>query len=222
MTPHILVLSYIPNDTGQMALEHAILGFLSREPMTGYDLKTRCFDSAAGHLWTADQAQIYRSLERLAARGLVRSRLVPQRGRPDRRVYSITARGRSELSSWLRRPEAPSTVRDPFLLHLFLAPDLPDDEIVGLLSHARSEYQLRLDHLRGESRDVLERWERDTGLARDAALRRMTLAAGMSATRCAIDWIDDCIERVRTGLPAPTPPGAGADGHAAEGTGGTA
>lgn len=185
-----------------MALEHAILGFLNREPMTGYDLKTRCFDVAAGHLWTADQAQIYRSLERLAAQGFVRSRLVPQRGRPDRRVYSVTSRGRTELSAWLSRPETPSPVRDPFLLHLFFAPDLSDDEIVRQLDQARTEYQRRLDRLRGDRRAGLDSWQRSTGLARDAELRRMTLAAGMAAARTAIDWIDDCIERVEAGLPA--------------------
>jgi PadR family transcriptional regulator AphA len=197
-----------------MALEHAILGFLSRGPMTGYDLKTRDFDLAAGHVWTADQAQIYRTLERLAAQGLVRSRLVPQRGRPDRRVYSITPKGRTELSRWLSRPESPAPVRDPFLLHLFLAPDLPDDEIVSLLGHARSEYQRRLDTLRYERRSDLDTWQRATGLARDAELRRMTLAAGMSAARCAIDWIDDCIEKVQAGLPAPAEP-AGDDARGA-------
>lgn len=187
-----------------MALEHAILGFLSREPMTGYDLKTRCFDSAAGHLWTADQAQVYRSLERLSAQGRVRSRLVPQRGKPDRRVYCITSRGRTALTEWLLKPESPPPVRDPFLLHLFLSPDLPDDDIVRLLEHARSEYQRRLDRLRNQGRVELDSWQRTSGLARHAELRRMTLEAGMSATRCAIDWIDDCIDRVRSGLPAPS------------------
>jgi len=190
-----------------MALEFAILGFLSLEPMTGYDLKTRCFDDAAGHLWTADQAQIYRTLERMASRGLVRSRLVPQRGRPDRRLYSITPRGRSALSAWLREPEAPSQVRDPFLLHLFLAPGLGDEEIVSLLESARLEYQRRLDHLRGPARHELDAWARETGRTRDAELRRMTLTAGAAAARSAIDWVDDCIERVRGGLPAPPPDG---------------
>ena len=188
-----------------MALEFAILGFLSLGPMTGYDLKTRCFDDEAGHLWTADQAQIYRTLDRLLSRKLVSSRLVPQRGRPDRRLYSITPRGRTALSAWLREPENPSQVRDPFLLHLFLAPDLPDAEITTLLEHARGEYQRRLDHLRGPARDELETWARETGRARDAELRRMTLTAGAAAARSAIDWVDDCIERVRSGLPAPLP-----------------
>jgi PadR family transcriptional regulator AphA len=188
-----------------MALEFAILGFLSREAMTGYDLKTRCFDDAAGHLWTADQAQIYRTLGRLHTRGLVRSRLVPQRGRPDRRLYSITERGRTALTAWLREPETPSQVRDPFLLHLFLSPDLPDEEIAGLLHGAREEYQRRLEHLRGPARAELDAWARQTGRTRDAELRRMTLTAGAAAARSAIDWVDDCIDRVRSGLPARDP-----------------
>jgi PadR family transcriptional regulator AphA len=187
-----------------MALEHAILGFLSRGSMTGYDLKTRCFDDAAGHLWTADQAQVYRTLDRLAEQGFVRSRLVPQRGKPDRRVHSITQAGRKAYSQWLVSPVQPPPTRDPFLLHLFFAPDLPDAAVLALLENARGEYQRRLEQLRGPSRVELEAWGARTGRERDTALRLMTLAASTSATRSAIDWIDDSIERVRRGLPAPS------------------
>jgi DNA-binding PadR family transcriptional regulator len=186
-----------------MTLENAILGFLEREPMTGYDLKTRCFDAAAGHVWTADQAQVYRTLERLSAHGLVRSRLIPQRGKPDRRVFRITTKGRNALLAWLRGPQAASPVRDPLLMRVLMAADLTDGEITDLLSSARSDYQARLEALRADA----------TGPApgcaatddRGAELYRMTLAATMSATRGAIDWIDDCMERVSRGLPAATP-----------------
>jgi PadR family transcriptional regulator AphA len=131
-----------------MTLEHAILGFLDRGPATGYDLKTRCFDDAVGHLWTADQAQVYRTLARLSEQGLVRSKAVAQRGKPDRRVYSITARGRAELAAWLRRPLDLSPVRDPLLVQLSLAARLGDAEVLSLLEAARTRYQTRLDGLR--------------------------------------------------------------------------
>ncbi len=182
-----------------MALEHAILGFLDAEPMSGYDLKTRCFDSAAGHLWTADQAQVYRTLDRLKRSGLVRSRLVPQRGKPDRRVYTITDGGRRELAAWLRRPEDPAVPRDPFLMHLFFAGRLSDDEVLELLSHARLVYQGRLERLRARSAKTAPC---PADAPRDTALRDMTIQAGMSAARTAIDWIDDCSERIVSGLPA--------------------
>jgi DNA-binding PadR family transcriptional regulator len=190
-----------------MTLEHAILGFLEREPMTGYDLKTRCFDAAAGHVWTADQAQVYRTLDRLSERGLVRSRVFPQRGKPDRRVFRITPKGREALLSWLRQPQAAAAVRDPLLVRVFMASDLTDTEITDLLSQARVDYQSRLDALRLDAAAPAPSCA--TGDARGAELYRMTLGAAMSTTRSAIDWIDDCMDRVSRGLPPASPQATG-------------
>jgi DNA-binding PadR family transcriptional regulator len=186
-----------------MTLEHAILGFLEREPMTGYDLKTRCFDGAAGHVWTADQAQVYRTLERLSERGLVRSRAVPQRGKPDRRLYRITPKGRDALLEWLRRPQTPAAVRDPLLVRVFMAGDLADTEIAGLLASARDDYQSRLESLRAEAAAPVPTCAATDD--RGAELYRMTLGAAMAATRTVIDWIDDCTERISRGLPPASP-----------------
>lgn len=167
--------------------------------MTGYDLKTRCFDDAVGHLWTADQAQVYRTLERLMKRGLVRSKLVTQRGKPDRRVFSITARGRDELATWLREGDAVPPVRDPLLLRFTLADSLPDADLVGVLARAREDYQSRLDVLRTEASSPPPACAAPDD--RGAELYRMTLQAAISAARTSIDWIDDCTERISSGLP---------------------
>jgi DNA-binding PadR family transcriptional regulator len=171
--------------------------------MTGYDLKTRCFDEAVGHLWTADQAQVYRTLERLAKQGLVRSRLVPQRGKPDRRVFTITARGRVDLEAWLRRAPALPPLRDPLLVQLSLAADLPDDEILSLLTEARTGYQMRLDALRAERSTHSD--PKRASQTRSEALSNMAMAAATSTARTAIDWIDDCIDQVGRGLPPADP-----------------
>lgn len=184
-----------------MSLDFAILAFLDREPMSGYDLKTRCFDDAVGHIWTADQAQVYRTLERMQERGLVKAKLVPQRGKPDRKVFSITAKGGRALSAWLREEVEPSPMRDPFLLRLALAQTLDDDELAQLLADARERYQARLEALRAEAAAPPPRLAATD--PRGADLFRMTLAAAMSATRSAIDWIDDCRDRIASGLPKP-------------------
>lgn len=186
-----------------MTLEHAILGFLDRGPMTGYDLKTRCFDEAVGHLWTADQAQVYRTLGRLAEQGFVRSRNVAQRGKPDRRIFTITTRGKTELSAWLRRPLDPSPVRDPLLVQLSLAEQLDDPEILALLDRARRSYQQRLDALRATQ--AHRATSTNAPDARSEALYDMTLTAAMSSARTAVDWVDDCMERVGRGIPPASP-----------------
>ena len=186
-----------------MSLEHAILGFLEREPMTGYDLKTRCFDDASGHLWTADQAQVYRTLDRLAERGLARSRVFPQRGKPDRRVYRITPKGREALKAWLHEHQPLTPPRDPLLVRLALAGGLPDDEIAGLLAAAREDYQSRLDALRADAASPVPVCAAID--ERGSELYRMTLGAAISATRAVIDWIDDSTDRIAQGLPTADP-----------------
>lgn len=185
-----------------MSLEHAILGFLRAQPATGYDLKTRCFDRSLAHLWSADQAQVYRTLARLEAAGLVTSVLVPQPGRPDRNVFSLTSAGRRTLLTWLAEPHGIPPLRDPFLLQVFFAAGVPDDELLALLRAARELYQSRLEDLRSSVASELDEWVRVTGATRDGALRQMALAGGSSVTRATIDWLDDSIERIAKGIPA--------------------
>jgi DNA-binding PadR family transcriptional regulator len=80
-----------------MSLRHAILGILSIQPMSGYDLK-KVVNGSVGHFWTADQSQIYRTLATLVTDGLATRRTVPQDDRPNRHVHSITDAGTEQLS----------------------------------------------------------------------------------------------------------------------------
>src|SRR5258707_14862615 len=116
-----------------MSLMHAILGFLSYKPQTGYDLKTEAFDDSVAHFWPADQAQIYRTLDKLTEQGLVESRIEIQQERPNRKVYQITEAGRAELEAWLQTFQPVPPHRDPFLVQLFFADELPNDAILEQL-----------------------------------------------------------------------------------------
>ena len=84
-----------------MILARIILGFLALSPMTGYDLK-RHFDSTVGHFWSADKAQIYRTLAQLVADGLAEVETVvgSARGRTGRSTASPTPDGRRSPRGW--------------------------------------------------------------------------------------------------------------------------
>jgi PadR family transcriptional regulator AphA len=182
-----------------MSLDHAILGFLASEPMTGYDLKTRRFHGDAAAFWTADQAQVYRTLDRLESAGLVTSKLVPQPGKPDRKVFSLTSAGRKALTEWLETPHPLQPLRDPLLLQLFFSAALTDEALLAVLASARDSYQRRLEGLRKASPGGKGTRTKDD--SRQTAVKGMTLAGAMAQARAAIDWIDDCMERIGSGLP---------------------
>jgi DNA-binding PadR family transcriptional regulator len=86
-----------------MALREVILTVLARRSMTGYEI-ARNFDHTLSWFWRASHQQIYRELARLDIEGCVSFRVVPQRGKPDKKVYGITRRGRNELKRWIAEP----------------------------------------------------------------------------------------------------------------------
>lgn len=179
-----------------MSLEHAILGFLRERPRSGYDLKTRCFDSALAHFWTADQAQIYRTLERLKEAKLVRATRRRQAGRPDRRIYEITQSGQEALDGWLASAVPPPPLRDGFLIQLRFAAGMNDVSMRDLVATRRSAHQERLDALRA---DAVALSREQAVSARDMALRQAALDGAMAFDRAAIDWLDDLVDAIEHG-----------------------
>jgi DNA-binding PadR family transcriptional regulator len=83
-----------------MALEHALLVSLSERRAAGLELARR-FDRSIGFFWSATHQQIYKVLRRMESDGWVTARVVGQSGRPEKREYSVTARGREALADWI-------------------------------------------------------------------------------------------------------------------------
>src|SRR3954451_298790 len=100
-----------------MALRHAVLAALLEGEASGYQLSKR-FDVSVANFWSATPQQLYRELERLETDGLVRARLVEQRRRPNKRVFTLTAGGRQELHHFTSEPARPTALRDDLALKL--------------------------------------------------------------------------------------------------------
>ncbi len=115
-----------------MSLRHAILGFLSIRPMSGYDLK-RTFDQSVRHFWSADQAAIYRMLGELESDGLVQHERIAQETRPDRKLFRATDAGLSALDLWLAAPAPAVPRREPLLVKLFFSGRLTSEATLALL-----------------------------------------------------------------------------------------
>jgi DNA-binding PadR family transcriptional regulator len=100
-----------------------LLSLLAERAMHGYqanlELQRRCVRDWAG----ISRPQVYYSLEKLAARGLVRAAESdePAEG-PERRVFETTAKGRTALSEALEREEwTTHRERPPFLTWVALS-----------------------------------------------------------------------------------------------------
>ena len=99
-------------------LGYAVLGLLSREELSGYDLK-RWMERPLGYFWSARHSQIYPELARLEEEGLVTHELVEQSGKPDKKVYRITAEGLETLKEWVVEAPVSRSVRDELTLKAY-------------------------------------------------------------------------------------------------------
>ena len=177
-----------------MSLEHAILGFLRYNPLSGYDLK-KGFDVSVRHFWPADQGQIYRTLARMAERGWAEMQVVPQEGRPNRKVYHITTAGEKELRRWLTTPLPPNEPRIPWLIQVFFAGQLSDEEILALFEREAGQLRERLANQERVPREGAE-YVKAVGSPRETFFWMLTLEYGNTVNRAALEWMEGVVERL--------------------------
>jgi len=128
-----------------MALEHAILVSLSERPAAGLDLARR-FDRSIGFFWSATHQQIYKVLRRMEGDGWASSSAVPQQGRPDKKVYTVTALGREELRSWLVAPVPMERFRSEIAVKLRGASFGDRAAVLDNVREHLADHRIRLAH----------------------------------------------------------------------------
>ncbi|KAF3884278.1 MULTISPECIES: PadR family transcriptional regulator [Nostocales] len=175
-----------------MSLAYAIMGLLQQEEMTGYDLKTSCFDRTIAHLWPADQAQIYRTLEKLEQRGWINCTVEIQRDRPNRKVYRLTEAGQAELTRWLQEAQLLPTVRDPLLIQMYFAAQLSNEAIIKLLEQQRAVRCEKLDECKALELPPIE----DFANHRERIMQRLVLELVLRQEQTYIDWLDMAIKTI--------------------------
>ncbi|MGV9821788.1 PadR family transcriptional regulator [Nocardia xishanensis] len=98
-----------------MALRNAVLAALLEGEASGYDL-AKGFDASVANFWMATPQQLYKELERMAADGLIETRVVQQERRPNKRLHAITPAGRAALHEFIAEQAKPTAIRDELMV----------------------------------------------------------------------------------------------------------
>ncbi len=170
-----------------MALTHTILAALSIEPLSGYDLSKR-FADQSGCFWRATQQQIYRDLAKLEAEGWVTAQTIVQEGRPDKKLYSISDRGRATLIDWITLPSEPTPIREDLLVKVLAGHLVPRSVICQELQRRQQMHQEQL----ATYQDIWQqRCQNFCQLPLEEQCFCLTLRRGI---RYETDWIAWCAE----------------------------
>ncbi len=187
---------------------YAVLGILSLQPMSGYDIK-KTIEGSLANFWSESYGQIYPILKELVAEGLATVSEDAQGGRRDRRVYALTHAGEEELRRWLRRPVEHEVGRVEILLKLFFGWQLPLEENLRKVVEFREQHQQLL-----QKYDGIERWLR-TEQAGQPGLPYwlMTVSYGQHISRALTDWCDETLTTLRSLSDRTEAGGSGVEGR---------
>lgn len=166
-----------------MALRHAVLAALLEGEASGYQLAKR-FDISVSNFWSATPQQLYRELDRLEQDELIEGHVVEQRGRPNKRVFTLTAAGREQLHVFTAQPSKPTAIRDDLLVKIQAADDTDLDAI-------RKQLLARRDHAR-QKLAVYDDLQRE--LSTDRVGPHLTLMGGRMFEEQNIAWCTAALE----------------------------
>lgn len=127
-------------------IQETLLGLLAVQSMHGYELK-RSLDALLPPAQSVNVGQVYTALGRLEKDGDVEAEFVPQNEHADRRVYTITNRGRGRLEQWLVIPVQRGDLRDEVFLKLALVRRTRPQSVHSVLAVQRAETLQQIQNL---------------------------------------------------------------------------
>ena len=170
-----------------MSINHAILGILSCEPMTGYDLKKIMRDSSFMP-WSGNSNQVYKALLALAESGYVVGETLHQEEHSSsKKVYTVTDAGRNELKRWVQSAPDEWEMKKPFLIQFAWTHLLSKREVERMLDQYEEE-------LRGRS--LIEQKKAESGFfhrgrtPRETAVWQLLSENVRMSYQTELEWID--------------------------------
>ena len=172
-----------------MALAHTILTVLWDAPTSGYDISKQ-FEENVSCYWKASQQQIYRELSEMKKKGWVSFELVPQDGKPNKKIYALTEAGQQELRRWYKEPTEPSPIREDLLVKVLGGAHLPNDILIQELQRRRQIHHQKMLHYQ----EMEAQYQSNHEASLQERYCYLTLRRG---TRYEQDWIDWCDEVIQ-------------------------
>jgi DNA-binding PadR family transcriptional regulator len=170
----------------------ALLGLLTIQPMSGYDL-ARVVRDSVGHIWRESYGQIYPNLKKLAAQGLVQRKTARHKGRPERHVYSITNKGREQLKAWLITPPQAEIPRNEMLLKLFFGAQAPIQTLIGNVERMAEERRALLQKFRHTEQDDIDKHPHYP----DTPFWKMAVRFGQFEMEAHLKWAEETLHELR-------------------------
>jgi len=169
-----------------VSIRHLILGLLTQQPMSGYDIK-RSLKSLSWLVDSPSFGSIYPTLRALREDDLVTVEVAPRQGKPPRKIYTITEAGRLALREWMDQPVAPDASLKTFVIRLILANNFSHTGLIAHLQQRRSQVAAHHATLK-QIAEALD-GTMDSG-------QHLAFAYGLALATTELAWLDSTLEQL--------------------------
>jgi DNA-binding PadR family transcriptional regulator len=192
---------------------YVLLGMLSIQPnLSGYELH-KAIEENFGSFWGESYGQIYPTLKRLGAEGLIETCKSASAPRKRRQEYALTEAGRIALREWLALPFQNDPPRNEFMLKLFFGREAAPGVALVHVQELQERNRRMLATLEGIEKMARAHQSKDPNLP----YWMLTLGLGLAMTRAALDWGESALVELASlevGTDESTPPaGVNRDKH---------
>lgn len=169
-------------------LDCVILGLLSHEELTGYEIKKR-MDTRLKYFWGASYGSIYPTLSDLVIRGLATKREDGENKR-NKLIYTITDEGRNYLKGWLKSPVEKDELRYETLLRIFFGNEQGEEQTIQHIEAFQAKIEKELLFLVGFEKTLRNSLNDDTA----HIYYLLTVEFGIKTYRSYLEWCNEAKE----------------------------
>ncbi|MFA4915519.1 MAG: PadR family transcriptional regulator [Syntrophales bacterium] len=175
-----------------MSIKYAMLGILAERDLHGYELKSS-FDEKVGEFWSLNYGQIYSTLDRLEKEALVTYDRQAQDKRPDRKIFSITTKGRKELDEWLSTPVTRvRALRDELFIKLVFMDKNNPAPVLELIEKQKILYLKQMNRLTHQKVAL-----KKEAKSLDTIATELLMDAGLFHAEADIKWLTLCESKIK-------------------------
>lgn len=177
-------------------LKYALLGMLSRKSLTGYEISKQ-FESSLCEFWQAKHSQIYPELKALTNADLIEFKVQISGNVMEKKVYSITEKGRQEFLQWAEKDITALTVpKDEFRLQLYFSDGITPKRRIELL---QKQLELHKKYSAYLTEKIAGFGDIDT-LSEDDFCNYMVMQSGVLREQYMCSWLKNCIRMCKKKL----------------------
>lgn len=171
--------------------QYAILGALSIQPMSGYEIK-KMMAGSTNYFWTESNGQLYPTLAKLARNKFVtvEKHMV---GEKIKKIYTITKTGLAKLKDWLTQDYQYYPVRKELLLKIFYGQNVtPNVSIQHIQKHLQ-----KCQNLLKIYKDIEKKLTLLVKQGKRPVYFLLTVKAGVGTVKTEIAWCEESIDLIK-------------------------